>query len=132
MKTDKEMKKTRHWKTGLATFLALALCAGCGGDAHDHAAHDHDHDHAGHDHDHAEVGDGAGGGDAGNASEVAAKTTGAKPYALETCIVSGEKLGSMGKPVVRVHEGQEVKFCCDSCVPDFEKEPKKFLAKLEK
>ena len=54
----------------------------------------------------------------------------AKPYPLEVCIVSGEKLGSMGAPVVYVHEGQEVKFCCKSCQPDFKKEPAKFLAKL--
>ena len=54
----------------------------------------------------------------------------AKPYTLEVCIVSGEKLGSMGAPVVYVHEGQEVKLCCKSCLPDFKKEPAKFLAKL--
>jgi YHS domain-containing protein len=53
-----------------------------------------------------------------------------KPYPLEVCIVSGEKLGSMGKPHVIVHEGQEIKFCCSGCEPDFKKEPAKFLAKL--
>ncbi|HSP42915.1 MAG TPA: hypothetical protein VLO11_08595, partial [Luteolibacter sp.] len=42
-----------------------------------------------------------------------------KPYPLETCLVSGEKLGSMGEPVVIQHEGREIKFCCDSCVPKF-------------
>jgi YHS domain-containing protein len=56
--------------------------------------------------------------------------TAAKPYPLDVCLVSGEKLGSMGAPVVYVHEGQEVKFCCKSCQPDFKKEPAKFLAKL--
>lgn len=56
--------------------------------------------------------------------------TAAKPYSLDVCIVSGEKLGSMGAPVVYVHEGQEVKLCCKSCLPDFKKEPAKFLAKL--
>ena len=56
--------------------------------------------------------------------------TAAKPYPLEVCIVSGEKLGSMGAPVVYVHEGQEVKLCCKSCLPDFKKEPAKFLVKL--
>lgn len=54
----------------------------------------------------------------------------AKPYPLDVCIVTGEKLGSMGAPVVHVHEGQEVKLCCKSCLPDFKKEPAKFLAKL--
>lgn len=58
-------------------------------------------------------------------------TSGAtKPYPLDVCIVSGEKLGSMGAPIVLVHQGQEVKFCCKNCKPDFEKEPAKFLAKL--
>lgn len=55
----------------------------------------------------------------------------AKPYPLEVCLVSDEKLGSMGDPVVLVHEGQEVKFCCDSCTPKFKKDPAKYLAKLK-
>ena len=55
---------------------------------------------------------------------------GPKAYPLETCLVSGEKLGSMGDPVVIVHEGQEIKFCCDSCVPKFEKDPAKYLDKM--
>jgi len=54
----------------------------------------------------------------------------AKPYPLEVCIVSGEKLGSMGDPVVIVHEGQQIKFCCDHCIPEFNKEPEKYLSKL--
>jgi hypothetical protein len=54
----------------------------------------------------------------------------AKAYPLEVCLVSGEKLGSMGEPVVLVHQGQEIKLCCKSCKPDFEKEPAKFLGKL--
>lgn len=53
-----------------------------------------------------------------------------KPYPLKTCIVSGEDLGTMGKPVVIVHEGQEVKFCCKNCKPRFEKDPAKYLSKL--
>jgi YHS domain-containing protein len=57
--------------------------------------------------------------------------SGAKPYPLETCLVSGKKLGSMGDPYVIVHEGQEIKFCCDGCEPTFKKDPAKFLTKLE-
>jgi len=53
------------------------------------------------------------------------------PYPLETCIVADEPLGSMGEPVVIVHEGQEIKFCCDACQPKFEEDPQKFLNKLE-
>jgi hypothetical protein len=55
---------------------------------------------------------------------------GVKPYPLKTCIVSGEVLGSMGDPIVLVHEGQEVKFCCDGCTGEFKKNPAKYLAKL--
>ena len=45
----------------------------------------------------------------------------AKPYLLEKCIVSDEKLGEMGKPYVFTHEGQEIKLCCKSCLKDFKK-----------
>jgi YHS domain-containing protein len=56
----------------------------------------------------------------------------AKSYPLETCLVSGEKLGAMGDPIVINHEGQEIKFCCDSCVPKFKKDPAKYLHKLDR
>ncbi len=54
-----------------------------------------------------------------------------KPYPLDTCLVSDEKLGSMGKPYVFVHEGQEIKLCCKACEKGFKKEPAKFMKKLE-
>ena len=60
-----------------------------------------------------------------------AKDGEAKPYPLATCVVSGEKLGSMGKPVTKVHEGREVKFCCKSCIKDFKADPDKYIAKLD-
>lgn len=53
-----------------------------------------------------------------------------KPYPLTTCIVSDEKLGSMGEPYVFVHDGQQIKLCCDGCLKDFKKAPAKYLAKL--
>jgi len=53
-------------------------------------------------------------------------------YPLDTCVVSDEKLGSMGEPFVITHEGTEVRFCCDACVPKFEKDPAKYLAMLKK
>ena len=37
----------------------------------------------------------------------------------------------MGGAFVHKHEGVTVKFCCEGCVGDFQKDPKKFLAKLE-
>jgi len=55
----------------------------------------------------------------------------AKPYPLKVCIVSGQPLDAMGGPKVIVHEGQEVKFCCASCQPRFDKNPDKYLKKLE-
>ncbi|WP_411827621.1 hypothetical protein [Luteolibacter sp. AS25] len=55
----------------------------------------------------------------------------ATPYPLEVCSVSGEKLGSMGEPVVKNYEGQEVKFCCKSCVPEFEENSAQYLEKIE-
>jgi len=55
-----------------------------------------------------------------------------KPYPLDTCVVSGEKLGgSMGDPYVFVQDGQEVKLCCKSCLKDFTKEPAKYLKKIQ-
>lgn len=54
-----------------------------------------------------------------------------KPYPLDKCIVSDEKLDSMGKPYVFTHEGQEIKMCCKSCLKDFKKDTKKYLKKLE-
>ena len=62
---------------------------------------------------------------------VAAEQPKAKPYPLKTCIVSDEKLGEMGAPYVFTHEGREVKLCCKSCLKDFNKEPAKFLKKIE-
>ncbi len=53
------------------------------------------------------------------------------PYPLKTCVVSDEKLGSMGKSYIHKHEGREVQFCCKACLKDFNKDPKKFLKKLD-
>ena len=54
----------------------------------------------------------------------------AKPYPLDKCVVSDEKLGEHGKPYVFTHEGQEIKLCCKSCLKDFQKEPAAYLKKL--
>ena len=51
-------------------------------------------------------------------------------YPLTTCVVSGEKLGSMGKPVELNYQGIEVRFCCAMCVDQFKKDPAKYLSKL--
>ncbi len=59
------------------------------------------------------------------------QTAQTKPYPVDWCIVTGEKLGSMGDPVVRTYQGQEVKFCCKYCIEEFEKTPAVFLARID-
>lgn len=51
-------------------------------------------------------------------------------YSKDTCIVSDNKLGSMGTPVTKVYGNQEVKFCCKPCVAKFEKDPQRYLKKI--
>lgn len=50
----------------------------------------------------------------------------AAAYPLDTCPVSGEKLGSMGDPVVVDHGGVEVRLCCRGCLKAFNADPKKY------
>lgn len=51
-------------------------------------------------------------------------------YALDTCVVTGAKLGSMGDPVELVAGATLVRFCCAGCLPKFKANPADFLAKL--
>lgn len=102
----------------VTSLLTVALLTGCGPGANRHA-HDHDHDHNGdHTHDHIPV--------APPASDVVSA-----PYTLENCPVSGEELGSMGEPVVYLHEGREIRFCCQSCVKPFQEDPAKYLESVD-
>ncbi len=52
-------------------------------------------------------------------------------YSMTTCPVSGEKLGSMGDPVVMTHEGTSVKLCCDHCTDKFKADPAKYVAMVK-
>jgi YHS domain-containing protein len=63
---------------------------------------------------------------------IAADTTNAppKPDLLTTCPVSGNKLGEMGKPLIFVYQGQEVKLCCGGCKSAFDKDPDKYIKKI--
>lgn len=59
-----------------------------------------------------------------------------KSYPLDVCVISGEKLGSMGKPadyVYRVADkpDQLVRFCCAGCEGDFTADPAKAISKIE-
>jgi len=70
------------------------------------------------------------------ASEPATEST----YPLKTCVVSGKSLDSMGEPYVHqakvvkdgVESTVEVQFCCKPCTKTFEKDPAKYLEKLDK
>lgn len=52
-------------------------------------------------------------------------------YTLDTCPVTGEKLGGMSDPVRLVHEGREVRFCCAGCVDKFKKDPAGYWSKID-
>ena len=59
-------------------------------------------------------------------------------YPMTTCVVSDDNLepNTMGGPVDYFYKvaGQPdrlVRFCCRDCVKDFEKEPAKYLAKID-
>lgn len=54
-----------------------------------------------------------------------------KPYALDYCLYSKDKLGDMGKPTSEVYEGQEIKFCCKDCEKAFDKDRAAGLKKYE-
>lgn len=47
------------------------------------------------------------------------------------CPVTGEALGSMGKPTKVEIKGRTVFLCCDGCEADLKKDPDKYLAKLD-
>ncbi len=50
-----------------------------------------------------------------------------KAYPLSTCVISGEKLGSMGEPVTYTYKGQEIKACCSMCINKIKENPEKYL-----
>ncbi|QNN21851.1 hypothetical protein HED60_06045 [Planctomycetales bacterium ZRK34] len=52
-------------------------------------------------------------------------------YPLATCLVSGESLTEMGKPVDFIYNNRLIRFCCKHCKGDFLKDPSKFIAKLD-
>lgn len=53
------------------------------------------------------------------------------PDKLTTCPVSGDKLGEMDKPFVFEYKGREVKLCCKDCKKDFDKDPAKYMKKIQ-
>jgi YHS domain-containing protein len=67
---------------------------------------------------------------AGETNSVGSAIAKPKPDLLTTCPVSGDKLGEMGKPLVFVYQGQEVKLCCGGCKSTFDKDPAKYIKKI--
>lgn len=52
-------------------------------------------------------------------------------YPLDVCIVSGQSLGSMGKPVDAVYGNRLVRFCCGGCVDKFESNAPAYMKRLD-
>jgi YHS domain-containing protein len=53
-----------------------------------------------------------------------------KPYPLNYCLVSGDKIGEMGKPITNNYMGQQIIFCCPDCPKEFKKNPDKYMKQL--
>ncbi|MCC6142746.1 MAG: hypothetical protein IT368_02955 [Candidatus Hydrogenedentes bacterium] len=64
--------------------------------------------------------------------DAAAKEKQEGDYPLQTCVVSGEKLGGMGDPVEVVTANRLVKLCCAGCKKALEKDPAKYLGEVDK
>lgn len=65
------------------------------------------------------------------ATTTAAKSEKAIPYPLDFCLISGDKFaGSEMTPHEFVYKGQTIKLCCKNCLKDFNKDPKKQMARL--
>ena len=61
-----------------------------------------------------------------------AADAGPKPYKLPVCAVSLEPYGGKhGKPRVFMHEGREIKTCCEDCQKEFTANPAKFLKQVD-
>ncbi|MHC4375102.1 MAG: hypothetical protein ACYS26_00750 [Planctomycetota bacterium] len=52
-------------------------------------------------------------------------------YPLDTCVVGGEGLDSMGGPQNVVVEGRLIRVCCKGCIRAVKKDPAKFIAKVD-
>lgn len=53
------------------------------------------------------------------------------PYTLNTCPVSGEKLGSMGEAPVIIQDGREVRLCCAGCEKKYRENAEEMNAKID-
>lgn len=53
-------------------------------------------------------------------------------YPLQTCVVGGGELGSMGEPIDLVVNNRHVRLCCAGCKKKLEADPAAYVAKLDK
>ncbi len=65
---------------------------------------------------------------AGGAAAAPVKVEPSKDYALKTCVVSGEPLGSMGDIQAYKVGDVEVQLCCPMCLAKFNADPAKYAA----
>lgn len=69
-------------------------------------------------------------------AKIAATSTAEAAYPLDTCVVSGEKLGDMGAPIDYIYKedgkpDRLVRFCCKMCIAKFKKDPAKYLKLID-
>jgi hypothetical protein len=55
----------------------------------------------------------------------------ADAYPIDTCVVSGEKLGSMGEVIEVTVDGREVRLCCAGCESQLRADPARYFAILD-
>jgi YHS domain-containing protein len=95
-----------------STLLCMLLAVGfaCAGDDHDH-------------------GDYADKEEAKEAPATAPATQPADGEPVNTvCPVEG---GDVDKSVTTVYDGKVIGFCCDHCIPEFKKDPEKYMKNLK-
>lgn len=54
----------------------------------------------------------------------------AKPYPLDTCLVIDRPLSETKRTYTKIYKGQQVKFCCVSCIKAFDANPDFFMGKV--
>ena len=89
--------------------------------------------HQGHQHDHAAITvPGGSAGNPGSAELLRPPQRVAAPYGgQKLCPVTDDELGSMGKPIPVTVRGQTIWVCCRGCVAKVQRDPDKYLRKVE-
>lgn len=75
--------------------------------------------------------DQAGGAEIGDIALLESEADRAAAIRQQICPVSGEPLGSMGKPIKLDVEGREVFICCSGCEDSLREDPEKYFEKLD-